>query len=92
MPASGLVSVGCFPLIGSGDKGLYVMLIVLGGSSFTSIFFLSKSMGADVVDRDTVASDRQRTGLYYSRWGMGIKLSIAFGVLLGDRAALAPGF
>ncbi len=91
-PASGSVSVACFPLGRPRRRGLYVMLIVLRGSSFTSIFFLSNSMAAGVVDSDPVASGRQRTGLYFSVWGMGINLSIAFGVLLGTVLLSRQGF
>lgn len=71
---------------------LYVTLIVLRGSSFTSIFFLSNSIAADVVDYDTVASGQQRTGLYFSVWGMAIKLSVAVGILLATVLPAKLGF
>ena len=87
----GLCSLA-FPLVGQGDVVFYVVLIVLRGSSFTSIFFLSNSIAADVVDYDTATSGRQRTGLYFSVWGMAIKLSIAFGVLLGTWLPASFGF
>ncbi|MEN8260893.1 MAG: MFS transporter [Pseudomonadota bacterium] len=78
----GLWSLG-FPFVGRGDTVLYIALIILRGCSFTSIFFLSNSIAADVVDHDTVESGRQRTGLYFAVWGMAVKLSVALGVLLG---------
>lgn len=81
-----------FPLVGEGDVGLYVCLIILRGSCFTSIFFLSNSIAADVVDHDTVASGQQRTGLYFAVWGMAIKLSVALGVLLGTWLPATFGF
>ncbi len=81
-----------FPFVGSGDTTLYVSLIVLRGSSFTSIFFLSNSIAADVVDYDTVTSGQQRTGLYFSVWGMAIKFSVAIGVLLGTWLPASLGF
>lgn len=87
----GFWSLG-FPLIGEGDAWLFVTLIVLRGSSFASIFFLSNSIAADVVDHDTLASGRQRTGLYFSVWGMAIKFSVALGVLLATALPAAFGF
>lgn len=87
----GLCSLA-FPLVGAGDSVFYVSLIVLRGSSFTSIFFLSNSIAADVVDYDTVTSGQQRTGLYFSVWGMAIKFSVAIGVLLGTWLPASLGF
>lgn len=55
-----------FPWVGAGDTVLYVVLILLRGSSLAAIFFLASSIGADVVDFDTVVSGRQRTGLFFS--------------------------
>ncbi len=81
-----------FPLVGAGDWVLYVCLIIVRGSSFTSIFFLSNSIAADVVDYDTVQSGRQRTGLYFSVWGMAIKFSVAIGILLGTWLPASFGF
>ncbi|HFD12634.1 MAG TPA: MFS transporter [Crenotrichaceae bacterium] len=81
-----------FPLVGAGDSVLYVSLIIIRGSSFTSIFFLSNSIAADVVDYDTVTSGQQRTGLYFSIWGMAIKFSVALGVLLGTWLPASFGF
>lgn len=81
-----------FPLVGRGDSALYVTLIVLRGSSFTSIFFLSNSIAADVVDYDTHASGQQRTGLYFAVWGMAIKLSGALGILLATVLPARLGF
>ncbi|MCI0653230.1 MAG: MFS transporter [Methylococcaceae bacterium] len=81
-----------FPLVDRGDSALYVSLIVLRGSSFTSIFFLSNSIAADVVDYDTLASGQQRTGLYFAVWGMAIKLSVAIGILLATVLPARLGF
>jgi Na+/melibiose symporter-like transporter len=87
----GVISLA-FPLVGEGDTMLYVCLIILRGSSFTSIFFLSNSIAADVVDYDTVTSGQQRTGLYFSVWGMAIKFSVAIGILLGTWLPASFGF
>ena len=80
------------PLAGHGDIGLYITLIVLRGSSLAGIIFLSNSIAADVIDHDTVASGHQRTGFYFSLWGMAIKLAIAFGVFLGTGLPAHFGF
>jgi glycoside/pentoside/hexuronide:cation symporter, GPH family len=81
-----------FPLVGEGDTVLYVSLILLRGSSLAAIFFLASSIGADVVDFDTVVSGRQRTGLFFSVWGIASKLAVGLGVLLGTSLPAAFGF
>jgi GPH family glycoside/pentoside/hexuronide:cation symporter len=80
------------PWVGHGDVALYVTLIVLRGSSLASIIFLSNSIAADVIDHDTLASGRQRTGFYFSLWGMAIKMAIGFGVFLGTALPAFYGF
>lgn len=81
-----------FPWVGEGDTVLYVSLILLRGSSLAAIFFLASSIGADVVDFDTVVSGRQRTGLFFSVWGIASKLAVGLGVLLGTSLPAAFGF
>lgn len=81
-----------FPLVGEGDTILYFTLILLRGSSLAAIFFLASSIGADVVDFDTVVSGRQRTGLFFSVWGIASKLAVGLGVLLGTSLPAAFGF
>lgn len=80
------------PFTGYGDIELYITLIVLRGSSLAGIIFLSNSIAADVIDHDTVASGHQRTGFYFSLWGMAIKLAIALGVFLGTTLPAHFGF
>jgi GPH family glycoside/pentoside/hexuronide:cation symporter len=72
-----------FPWAGTGDIVFYGTLIVLRGSSFAAIFFLSNSIAADVIDQDTLDTGKQRTGLFFALWGMAIKLAVALGVLMG---------
>lgn len=80
------------PLVGPGDTVLYGALIVLRGTSLTSIFLLSNSMAADVVDQDILDSGRQRTGLFFAVWGMAVKGAVAIGVLLATVLPAAFGF
>ncbi|MEQ1485483.1 MFS transporter [Methyloglobulus sp.] len=80
------------PLVGYGDIELYVTLIVFRGSSIAAIIFLSNSIAADVIDHDTVASGHQRTGFYFSLWGMAIKMAIGLGVFLGTSLPAHFGF
>lgn len=87
----GLWSLG-LPLVGEGDVGLYTGLIVLRGSCLTSIFLLSNSIAADVVDQDILDSGRQRTGLFFAIWGMAVKGAVASGVLLATVLPAAFGF
>jgi Na+/melibiose symporter-like transporter len=79
-------------LLREGDTGLLIAMIVVRGSSFASILFLANSIAADVIDVDTLASGEQRSGLYFAAWGMTIKLSLAFGVLLGATLPAAFGY
>jgi GPH family glycoside/pentoside/hexuronide:cation symporter len=81
-----------FPSVGSGDIELYGALIVLRGSSFAAIFFLSNSIAADVIDQDTLDTGKQRTGLFFALWGMAIKLAVALGVLMGTGFPALFGF
>jgi glycoside/pentoside/hexuronide:cation symporter, GPH family len=81
-----------FPWVGNGDIVLYITLIIFRGSSLASIIFLSNSIAADVVDYDTLASGRQRTGFYFSLWGMAIKMAIGLGVFLGTALPAQFGF
>lgn len=80
------------PLVGYGDIVLYVTLIVFRGSSLAAIIFLSNSIAADVIDHDTLASGHQRTGFYFSLWGMAIKMAIGLGVFLGTSLPALSGF
>ncbi len=80
------------PMVGDGDIELYMTLIILRGSSLGAVVFLSNSIAADVVDHDTVEAGRQRTGLYFSIWGMAIKMAVALGVLFATSLPAFYGF
>ncbi|MGB5832172.1 MAG: MFS transporter, partial [Thiohalocapsa sp.] len=79
-------------LLREGDTTLLMVMIAVRGSSFASILFLANSIAADVIDVDTLASGRQRSGLYFAAWGMAIKLSLALGVLLGTALPASFGY
>ncbi len=70
----------------------FIVCMVLRGSSFASILFLSNSIVADVVDFDELASGRQRTGLFFGVFGMVTKAAIALGVLIATVLPAALGF
>jgi Na+/melibiose symporter-like transporter len=89
---SAALTLSPLPFLGPGAGPWLVALIAIRGSSFASILFLANSIAADVVDQDLVLSGQQRTGLFFAVWGMVIKLSIAFGVLLGTALPAAFGF
>lgn len=80
------------PLVGHGDIELYISLIILRGSSLAAVIFLSSAIAADVIDHDTAASGRQRTGFYFSLWGMAIKMAIGLGVYLATTLTAYFGF
>ncbi|NNL84204.1 MAG: MFS transporter [Myxococcales bacterium] len=80
------------PLLGPGDYGLFFFLMVMKGSSVGALYFLPASMAADIVDLDTLRSGEQRTGLYFSIWGMVLKGAAALGVLCSTTAAAWFGF
>ena len=78
--------------IREGQALLMMAIVVLRGSSFASILFLSNSIAADVIDVDTLESGEQRSGLFFAIWGMVIKLSLALGVVLGTALPSAFGY
>lgn len=70
------------PLLAPGDFYLFLFLMVMKGSSIGALAFLPASMAADVIDVDTLETGEQRSGLYFSLWGMVNKGAVALGVLL----------
>lgn len=66
--------------------------MIMKGSSIGSLVFLPASMAADIVDIDTLESGEQRTGLYFSLWGMVNKAAVAIGVLIATNVAAWFGF
>lgn len=88
------IALGSLPLVflREGQTTLLIVTIVIRGSSFASILFLSNSIAADVIDLDSLESGEQRSGLFFAVWGMVTKLSLALGVLLGTTLPAAFGY
>ncbi len=80
------------PLLGPENYWLFFVIMMLKGSAVGALVFLPASMAADVVDLDTLRTGEQRTGLYFSLWGMVNKGAVAFGVLLATSGAAWFGF
>lgn len=80
------------PLMGPDQFEIFFVVMLLKGSAIGSLVFLPASMAADVVDLDTLRTGEQRTGLYFSLWGMVNKGGAAIGVFLATNLAAAYGF
>ncbi len=80
------------PLLGPEQFWLFFVIMMLKGSAVGALLFLPASMAADVVDLDTYRTGEQRTGLYFSLWGMVIKASAALGVFLATNGVAFFGF
>jgi Na+/melibiose symporter-like transporter len=78
--------------LGPGDVTSFVAVIAIRGSSFGAILLLSNSLAADVIDVDTLASGRQRSGVYFAVWGMTTKAAVGLGVVLGTGLAAFAGY
>ena len=48
----------------------FLTLQVLKGMASGALVFLATSMAADVIDIDTIRSGQERSGLYFSAWGI----------------------
>lgn len=80
------------PLLGPGDFWIFFVVMLLKGSAVGSLAFLPTSMAADIVDLDIAQTGEQRTGLFFSIWGMVNKFAVAIGVLLATTIAAWFGF
>jgi Na+/melibiose symporter-like transporter len=80
------------PLLGPGDYWIFFAVMMLKGSAVGALVFLPASMAADVVDLDTLRTGEQRTGLYFSLWGMVNKAAVALGVFIATNAVVWFGF
>jgi Na+/melibiose symporter-like transporter len=80
------------PLLGPGHYWIFFAVMMLKGSAVGALVFLPASMAADVVDLDTLRTGEQRTGLYFSLWGMVNKGAVAVGVFLATNGVVWFGF
>jgi len=80
------------PLLGPGHYWIFFAVMMLKGSAVGALVFLPASMAADVVDLDTLRTGEQRTGLYFSLWGMVNKAAVALGVFLATNGVAWFGF
>lgn len=80
------------PLMGPNNYWIFFVIMLLKGSSVGALVFLPASMAADVIDLDTLRTGEQRTGLYFSLWGMVNKGGVALGVFLSTNLAAWYGF
>ena len=80
------------PLLGPDDFALFFVIMLLKGSAIGALVFLPTSMAADIVDLDTLRSREQRTGLYFSLWGMVNKGAAALGVFIATAGVAYLGF
>jgi Na+/melibiose symporter-like transporter len=80
------------PLLEPGDFYLFLFLMIMKGSSIGALVFLPASMAADVIDVDTLQTGEQRSGLFFSLWGMINKGGVALGVLVATNLAAMFGF
>ncbi len=80
------------PFLGPDDFGWFVLFMVLKGSAIGSLVFIPASMAADIIDIDTARTRDQRTGLYFSLWGMINKGATALGVFVATAGVAYMGF
>ena len=80
------------PFLGADQFWLFFALMMLKGSAVGALYFIPASMAADVIDIDTLRSGQQRTGLYFSLWGMVLKLAAGIGTVIATSGAALFGF
>lgn len=87
-----IVILASFFFLEKGDVVAAVILIALEGLGLGAWFFLAPAMLADVVDVDESQTGEERTGLYFSVFGMINKAGVALGVLVGTSLPALFGF
>ena len=80
------------PLLGPEQLEIFLVLMLFKGSAVGALVFLPTSMAADIVDLDTLRTRDQRTGLYFSLWGMVNKGAAALGIFVATTVAAYFGF
>lgn len=67
------------PLLGSGDLGWFILIVLISGFSLGADLVLSSSLQADLAQRFALMSTPM-SGVLFGLWGMGTKLALALGV------------
>lgn len=80
------------PFLAADQFWLFFTLMMLKGSAVGALYFIPASMAADVIDIDTLRTGEQRTGLYFSIWGMVLKGAAGIGTALATAGAGYFGF
>jgi glycoside/pentoside/hexuronide:cation symporter, GPH family len=78
--------------LGPGDGWLFGFFICMRAISLFSWVILIPSMTADAVDLDTLASGRERTGVFFGALSFSAKAAAAAGVLIGTSLPALAGF
>ncbi len=86
------IAFGFVPLLGSGDTGWLLIIVVVAGLTLGADLAMPGAMLADVVDEDTVKTGQRRAGIYYALWAMVAKLALALGVGVTFPILSAAGF
>jgi glycoside/pentoside/hexuronide:cation symporter, GPH family len=83
-----------FPLffLGAGDSTAFIAVIAIRAMALSAFMILMPSMTADAVDVDTLASGRERTGIFFGALNMGTKGAAALGILIGTSVPALAGF
>ncbi|GHC80304.1 MFS transporter [Limoniibacter endophyticus] len=90
-----IISCAAFTLTGflkEGEFGVFIALSVVTGFMLGFDLSLPPAIQADVIDSDTATSGSQRTGFYFSLWGLATKGSLALAVGLVFPALALAGF
>lgn len=80
------------PLLGPDQLEIFLVFMLFKGSAVGALAFLPTSMAADIVDLDRLRTREQRTGLYFSLWGMVSKGATALGILVATTGVAYFGF
>jgi Na+/melibiose symporter-like transporter len=86
------VAFAVAPLLPVGSLYGFAAVCVITGLLLGFDLVIPPAIQADVIDLDTAQSGEQRSGLYFSAWGLATKLSLAAGVGLVFPVLFAFGF
>jgi Na+/melibiose symporter-like transporter len=85
-----VVATSLYMLVGKGDNGLMLGVLMTSGIGSGALTALPASMKADVVDLDAIESGEDRAGLFFAAWSLAVKLITALGqfIALGSLALI----